>query len=202
MNNPLDYWQEFPSDFLDADSSGLAQSLLWARQDQHFAHYGDISLIGICLDYHGLNLDRNKFVSLHKKSLGQRMPDRVVVGLLKGKGRLPAHTDNRAGATLNFYIEANEGDYTQFHEKKDNSVEKQSVPGQSNGQGYWKQADLTLATEFRAKKGSAILLNSQKIHSVVKEQAEPRIFVSYIWEFATYQEIQDQLSKTLGLIDK
>ncbi len=161
-------------------------NLLFCGRKRLAEYKNDITSVN--LSY--FNLDNLEiFKKMHKKRIFSIMPSRVRFGILKGgPGFLLPHTDHNARAILNYYISAG-NDITRFHEFKEQPKETREV------------YPLDMVEEkdsFIANSGETFLLNSEKLHSVERMGGPERLFITYIWEHHSYEEILENIRTTNG----
>jgi hypothetical protein len=154
------------------------------KSDSIFARYNSITTV---LEYRNI-LDLDLFRSLHRRKISKIPPSRVAFTTLEGTGSLFPHIDHECLVALNFYVLAGQ-DSTKFYQIKDeNSVKKIQYPGKKDAKIYH-PSSLIEKESFIANANDAYLLNVSKIHSVEKISKAPRIFMSYLWNDHSYEEV-------------
>jgi hypothetical protein len=139
----------------------------------------------VVLEYFNI-LDIDFFKKIHLRNPFSIKPDRVRFSRLTGTGMLNPHVDHSTSVALNFYIDAGE-DLTIFY-KQNNNAAPFSYSGK-NQSNIYNVVDLTEESNFIAKSGEAYLLDVSQIHSVNKVNPNPRLFISYLWDTAMYEEV-------------
>jgi hypothetical protein len=139
----------------------------------------------VVLEYFNIS-DIDFFKKIHLRNPFSIKPDRVRFSRLTGTGMLNPHVDHYTTVALNYYIDAGE-DLTIFYKQTDNATPfRYSGKNQSN---IYNVADLTEGDSFTASSGEVYLLDVSQIHAVNKVNPNPRLFISYLWDTAMYEEV-------------
>jgi hypothetical protein len=144
------------------------------------------------LEYFNIsNLDL--FRSIHCKRIFTIRPDRVRFSRITGKGILYPHKDHDTTAVLNYYISTSD-DPTIFY-KQNEGAKAFSYPGRKQ-ENIFNPDDLVEIGRFNASSNDVYLLNVSEIHSVEKSDLEPRLFISYLWNSASYDDVLNDIINT------
>lgn len=151
-----------------------------------YSHYQSGTTL---LEYYGIR-NIEQFKKQHIRRPFTISPSIVRFTQLTGKGILHPHKDHDALAVLNYYISAGD-DVTIFYTAPNDSAPV-IYPGKKQANIY-NQNDLTEVARFTADSNDAFLLDVSNIHSVIKSNSAPRLFISYIWKDHTYEEILENI---------
>jgi len=143
------------------------------------------------LEYYGIR-NIEQFKKQHIRRPFTIPPSMVRFTQLTGQGILYPHKDHNALVVLNYYISAGD-DVTIFYTASKDAAAT-VYPGKKQANIY-DQSNLTEVARFSAESNEAFLLDVSNIHSVIKSNPEPRIFISYIWKDHTYEEILENIIK-------
>jgi hypothetical protein len=103
---------------------------------------------------------------------------------------LAPHRDHNTTAALNFYISAKE-DRTVFYKPNDDAT---SISYRDKEEAnLYKLDQLTEIDSFVANINDVYLLDVSNVHSVFKTTQEPRMFISYLWNHISYEEVLDNI---------
>jgi len=182
--------------FKKIDNSFLRPSDNWwqFKSDEVMASYG---LHSVTLDMYKLS-NVPEFKNLHTKKFFSIPPYKVSFTILNGKGLLAAHRDHGVSCSLNYYIQANVDDVTQFY--NGDSAIPFTYPGKETANMYIIK-DLVETEKFSAGSNEAYLLNVSEIHSVMKYNDLPRIFIAYCWKDVKFQEVLNDIESHIGIYD-
>jgi len=115
-------------------------------------------------------------------------PSHIQIWRIENQGWLDVHRDRGESKTsLNYYIQTSL-DETIFYKPKDNIIREDYYVYEFN--------ELDVQDSFIAKPTEAYLLNINELHSVTKQDNNPRILLQYSWneEYETVLEsLQDLL---------
>ena len=141
---------------------------------------GDVILEYFSID----NIDL--FRKQHTRKFYTIPPSRVRYVKITGTGILQPHIDHNTSAALNYYISAKE-DKTIFYKPLLNSIPIK-YPGKQEANVY--NLDSLVETgEFIARSNQTYLLDVSKIHAVIKTNPEDRIFIAYLWDNHSYEQL-------------
>lgn len=140
----------------------------------------------VTLEYFGID-NIELFRKQHIRKFSTIPPSRVRYVKLTGSGILQPHVDHNTTAALNYYISANE-DKTIFYKTRSDNISPISYPGKEEANVY--NLDSLIPTgEFIACSNQTYLLDVSKIHAVIKIDPTPRIFIAYLWENHSYEQL-------------
>jgi hypothetical protein len=95
---------------------------------------------------------------------------------------------------LNFYILASE-DRTVFYKPNDDATPI-TYKGKADANVY-NLDQLTETDSFVANANDMYLLDVSSVHSVIKATQEPRMFISYLWNHISYEEILNNIIQNI-----
>jgi len=136
------------------------------------------------------------FKSIHCKKIFRIRPDRVRFSKITGKGILYPHRDHDTTTALNYYISTS-NDPTIFY-KQNADAKAYTYPGKKQA-NIFNSNDLVEIGRFNANSNDVYLLNVSEIHSVKKSDLKPRLFISYLWNSASYDDVLNDIINTKGI---
>ena len=137
------------------------------------------------LEYFNIK-DVDLFKKLHTRRPFTINPERIRFSCVTGSGILAPHRDHNTTAALNFYVSANT-DRTVFYKPNDDAT-RINYKDKEDANIY-NLDQLTEIDSFVANTNDVYLLDVSNVHSVFKTTQEPRMFVSYLWNNISYEEI-------------
>jgi hypothetical protein len=145
------------------------------------------------LEYFNIK-DSDLFKKLHTRRPFTINPERVRFSCITGSGILAPHRDHNTTVALNFYILAS-ADRTVFY-KPNNGATSICYHGKEDANVY-NLDQLTETDSFIANTNDMYLLDVSSVHSVLKTTQEPRMFISYLWNHVSYEEILNDVIQNI-----
>jgi hypothetical protein len=145
----------------------------------------------VTLEYFGIK-NIELFKKQHSRKFFTIMPTSIRYVKITGTGILHPHIDHNTLTTLNYYISAGE-DQTIFYKPNSTDIISTAYPGKEESNIY-KLDSLRQVDKFVSNSNDAYLLDVSQIHSVIKSNPKPRIFIAYLWSSHSFNQILEDIN--------